>query len=1143
MGDERDVVQSGAIFRMKQADLRWRSPMPMRALKKAPSPAVEHHVPMTPTKIAPADNSPLQRTPNGSSRSAFDSLCLRSPMPKVLLNKLQHSEQKASASKPPRPMSLVTPPTQKKLKIVFKSHSAVKALPADIKAMVAPTSEPHIEDQTVASGVAIDAPKVGKSKAPLALSEQLALLQRQHQMAKNRSVALAAKASATMENEGAPQPNEGTASYTAPQQIAAETKSTPTATDTKSIPSWLLSPQTYETPTKQRASPTKRQASPERVAPRSAKRALLVSPSAREMLAVALPTTPPVAIAVREGATATVLVPRPKTPKATPSTSTTRNSKSAKLGNTPKKAPTSTVNREATKIAAQRNPGAGSDGLDGTGHLTPLLTALDSHINAHPLSDGDKHDAGAARELRNLTTTFPPTTIATSATSVAILAGSGNSAETTIKTDAKAKAISVEATPVEAIPAQTAPSHVEVTSAQPMVARAKRMKTASVKDTPAKSTTAKGTPVKGTPAKSTTTKGTPVKGTPAKSTTTKATLSKQKALKVTSAKARKTPSKVTSAKTATPAKLATPASSSKASLGRLRKSATPAKSSSPSSDSDALPMIREDDPKDVLPPPQAEPIASPEAIEIQGSDPEQPFELKDARIPRLAKHFSFEDASSDDDDNADAALADRDADTSLIDDEDETQTRRISDEFAAEIKTFDESDLVIEEKQLQLHNWSVVWPPRIKSATNVFLSIRGSTGLDDDHVVKVTFKAHRTARQFLSTDDEEVHLVGPIAAKAPLLPAVRAYFKNGIPRQWRTKVDSLLLDAYGRATSSGVERPPCRAAHTDGKKAKAAKPVINSLGSFLDSESSSSDGSSDEDESSSEGDILNLSRDQLSAQRSNLQSPRPSDDEAPKVTKKRKAPFAAWSGVQLGQLKQAIQLLPPNVPDYWNKVARAVEGKMGDECQAKHFEGLASGKKAKAAPVIEFAAQKLSRAGTIKRKMQMRQFVQEVESKTADDVYHSPPQRPTPSQTFDALESPKSNKKLKPIARYHRETSASDDSDGSSSSEAPFSPVTMAKRHGADSYMSHLNKQAKVGLKPTALRGPAATDARTTVAMETKVGSRSLVGTMTPNGTTRLRISRDSDASDSIEISYDLEASDASDSDDGEASEYEAGDE
>ncbi|KDO31683.1 hypothetical protein SPRG_03601 [Saprolegnia parasitica CBS 223.65] len=146
-----------------------------------------------------------------------------------------------------------------------------------------------------------------------------------------------------------------------------------------------------------------------------------------------------------------------------------------------------------------------------------------------------------------------------------------------------------------------------------------------------------------------------------------------------------------------------------------------------------------------------------------------------------------------------------------------------------------------------------------------------------------------------------------------------------------------------------------------------------------------------------------------------------------------------------------------------------------------------------------------------------------------------------PATDLDALSSPQSNKKLKRTYASNDGSSNGDDDD-----DTLFSPITFGKRNEVDSYINQLHKQTRKPLTRTVAPKRPSDDGRvrncfnTSMAMEAKVGAHSLVGTMTPNGTTRLRLSRDSDFSDSVDISYDLDHADDSsdDDDDVEASDF-----
>ncbi|OQR83422.1 hypothetical protein THRCLA_10944 [Thraustotheca clavata] len=402
-----------------------------------------------------------------------------------------------------------------------------------------------------------------------------------------------------------------------------------------------------------------------------------------------------------------------------------------------------------------------------------------------------------------------------------------------------------------------------------------------------------------------------------------------------------------------------------------------------------------------------------------------------------------------------------------------------------------------------------------------------------------------------------------------ILPSVRAYFKNGVPRLWRRKVDALLVVTYELYSPLTLTH-----LHSDKVKSKS-KPVINSLGALIDSNSESeSDESSDSSSSSASlsvqsplekaikgkaraNDVKPRKRaskpttSKAVAQRKAVKANEYGDEEeisanytqksAPKRKRKIQAdPLKAksektrWSSAELVALKLAVQHVSPSTPDYWTEIADRVETKSADECQTKHFETIGAIKKTKKSQVKSAQPDKLSRAGTVKRKIQVRKFVKELEERTADDVFASTPVKRS-KMDLDGIESPKSNKKIKRAVQYDNKSSE----DGSSSENEPiFSPITISKRNDVDSYINQLSKPGKKIVKKKEAKPQP--DYRTTMAMETKVGSRALVGTMTPNGTTRVRISHDSDFSDSVDISYDINADSIDDDDekDDEGSEY-----
>ncbi|KDO31682.1 hypothetical protein SPRG_03600 [Saprolegnia parasitica CBS 223.65] len=695
MDDDRDVVQSGAIFRMKQADLRWRSPMPMSMLKKSSIGADRELPPATPTK---AQASAGSSTP----RSAFDSLCLRSPLPKVLLQKLQGSAQKAGATKSPFASTIKTPPTQKKIKLVFKPASAMKLTPSEAKpvahssTMVDPKYETPTKAMRPSVQTSVETKTLIKDSTPLGLSDQLALLQRQ-KLQKNGTTstvkpvaAAASMPSTTIEffttpektktRDATPSPAQAAASHAVAEAMAAVPMTpvpmTPAKPDEGPTNSFLSPPTAQRRRTAVRKAHAARVASersenvasathsqgrdaneaqdatskgegandqaaadpakPKTPKPKTPKpKTLKIAPRLPTPVRIAHPLTP--LEAIQEP---TLLLPRPKTPKKgtkssapTPPASTPTDKSATALG------PSLPLSRQPTPVKST------------TKGPTPRRMSSVVEPEQPPV---ERDDEDAAFEF-----------------------GGGSAASS-----------EVEALPTP--PKKPAP----ITVATPSVAKA------------------------------------------------------------------------------------TPTSSRK----RLKRPDARAGVAAAEASDDDLPMLA---------------TSSPErTAEESAEEVVEHFQIKDRRVEPLAVGQALYlpkrgDENDDEDDDEDK-------------DDDDGASRRISDEFAKEMRGLNESDLVVDDKTVELHKWSVVWPPRMKSATNIILTVRGCNGSKDGPVTSVVYKSYQSPRHFLSTADDEVHLVGTMATKSVPIPSVRAFFKAGIPRMWRAKVPSLLVASYVIASSDGT---------------------------------------------------------------------------------------------------------------------------------------------------------------------------------------------------------------------------------------------------------------------------------------------------------------------------------------------------
>lgn len=106
-----------------------------------------------------------------------------------------------------------------------------------------------------------------------------------------------------------------------------------------------------------------------------------------------------------------------------------------------------------------------------------------------------------------------------------------------------------------------------------------------------------------------------------------------------------------------------------------------------------------------------------------------------------------------------------------------------------------------------------------------------------------------------------------------------------------------------------------------------------------------------------------------------------------------------WTEAELMRLQEAVSYYPKHMANYWAKVARMVGTRTAEECHSQHTSQGASHTPAKKAtkpkkkkmespkapdhPVIS------ARAGTLKRKQQVRQFLETMPRDNVDDVFSS----------------------------------------------------------------------------------------------------------------------------------------------------------
>ncbi|NXO81992.1 M18BP protein, partial [Sitta europaea] len=114
-----------------------------------------------------------------------------------------------------------------------------------------------------------------------------------------------------------------------------------------------------------------------------------------------------------------------------------------------------------------------------------------------------------------------------------------------------------------------------------------------------------------------------------------------------------------------------------------------------------------------------------------------------------------------------------------------------------------------------------------------------------------------------------------------------------------------------------------------------------------------------------------------------------------------------WSEKELQKLHRAIVVLPKHRSGFWQEVAMAVGSRSAEECQGRHLqEQLGRGAKEqprkttgkpeqKGQRALDPAAQKepviTAKVGTLKRKQQMREFLEQLPKDNHDDIFTATP--------------------------------------------------------------------------------------------------------------------------------------------------------
>ncbi|CAL1575112.1 unnamed protein product [Knipowitschia caucasica] len=103
-----------------------------------------------------------------------------------------------------------------------------------------------------------------------------------------------------------------------------------------------------------------------------------------------------------------------------------------------------------------------------------------------------------------------------------------------------------------------------------------------------------------------------------------------------------------------------------------------------------------------------------------------------------------------------------------------------------------------------------------------------------------------------------------------------------------------------------------------------------------------------------------------------------------------------WTEEELGKLHEAVSCFPTHIPGYWAKVAMTVGTRSAEECHKRHVAfGAAKTpvkcqRKAKVEPLKEKAKPVISAGvGTLRRKQQVRDFLETMAKDEMDDVFSS----------------------------------------------------------------------------------------------------------------------------------------------------------
>ncbi|TMW65839.1 hypothetical protein Poli38472_003604 [Pythium oligandrum] len=457
-----------------------------------------------------------------------------------------------------------------------------------------------------------------------------------------------------------------------------------------------------------------------------------------------------------------------------------------------------------------------------------------------------------------------------------------------------------------------------------------------------------------------------------------------------------------------------------------------------------------------------------------------------------------------------------------------------------------------------LSDWYVQWPPSLDLKKHVQLTV---CGLVQGQPAQFQVGRRVSEFRFVTHEGVGVRLDGCInieqAQKAGVPTNVMEAMLEGLPKQWRKQLKTL-VPALARAakkpskaptgqvrmlssssldeqsfTLDNVEMTP----HKDGEQRSRSGRRLTKVMEWwrnerlltnADGESRIETGSpayipsarkkeSDDEEEDDDGPTTSaaaLSK-AVAEARNKIQAIR--DAQLKSV---------AWTDEQLVALEDAKAAVPTTEVNFWAEVANLVPGKTADECRTRTFESVQANTRkgggprraAAAVPVDAKGDLKIFRAGSNRFKKQVREFVHDYEKKHVDDLFAES----TPSKDgfvgdlgLDDLRSPGG---LGP-ANVDADDDDSDEDDLISGREL-LEKVPLSKRDEVDSYVltlkrNHTGLGKSIARKvPTFVTPPPKqkTRVRQSVHIVEEVGAHLLEGYVSPGGTTRLRLERDSDA-------------------------------